>query len=166
MAVFKGYSRGLIVAIFSFFAFIIGLAAALKLSASVADYLRTKTDSDSYWLPILSFFLVFIAVLFIVKWGAALIKKAVSLVLLGWVDALGGIILYSLLYLMIYSVVLFYATKIGLVSIDTQQASKTYPFIAALAPTAIDGLGKIFPFFSDMFTQLTTFFDKAGNKGQ
>jgi len=42
MALFKGYTRGLIVAVFSFGAFLIGLAAALKLSAVVAQRLQDK----------------------------------------------------------------------------------------------------------------------------
>ncbi len=39
LAVIKGYQRGLIVGIFSFIAIIIGLAAAIKLSTVVADYI-------------------------------------------------------------------------------------------------------------------------------
>ena len=39
LAVFRGYQRGLIVGIFSFIAIIIGLAAAIKLSAVVAGYI-------------------------------------------------------------------------------------------------------------------------------
>jgi len=39
MAIIKGYQKGFIVAFFSIIAFIIGLAAALKLSAVVAEYL-------------------------------------------------------------------------------------------------------------------------------
>ena len=35
-ALFKGYTKGLVVAVFSFAAIIIGLAAALKLSSAVA----------------------------------------------------------------------------------------------------------------------------------
>jgi membrane protein required for colicin V production len=50
------------------------------------------------------------------------------------------------------------------VSLDTQQTSRTYPFIASIAPTAIDAMGSIIPFFKDMFTQLSNFFEQAGSK--
>ena len=39
LAIFKGYQRGLIVGLFSLVAVIIGLAAAMKLSAVVAKYI-------------------------------------------------------------------------------------------------------------------------------
>ena len=40
LAVIKGISRGFIVAVFSFFAIIIGVAAAMKLSYIVANWLQ------------------------------------------------------------------------------------------------------------------------------
>ena len=158
MAVIKGFSRGLIVAVFSLAAFIIGLAAALKLSAVMAVYLKTGLHVESKWLPILSFAIVFIGVVLLVRWGAALIKKTVSLVLLGWLDRLGGIVLYVLLYLMIYSVLLFYATQVHLVTPEAGAESSSYAFVKPWGPTVINGLGKIIPVFSNMFADLKDFF--------
>ena len=63
IAIFKGLSKGFIVGIFSLVAFIIGLAAALKFSAVVAAYLQGKGMEATKWLPVLSFFLVFIIVI-------------------------------------------------------------------------------------------------------
>jgi membrane protein required for colicin V production len=39
LALIKGYRQGLIVALFSLVAFVIGLAAAIKLSVVAADYI-------------------------------------------------------------------------------------------------------------------------------
>jgi membrane protein required for colicin V production len=164
MALFKGYTRGLIVAVFTFLAYIIGLAAALKLSAVVAVSLQEKTQVTSSWLPVISFAIVFIAVILLVRLLAKLIKKAVTLALLGWIDTLGGIVLYFLLYLFIYSVLLFYADKIGLLSAETKQASKTFEYIVPIGPTVINGIGKVLPFFRDMFDQLAHFFENISGK--
>lgn len=166
MAVFKGFTRGFIVAVFSLLAFIIGLAAALKLSATVAASLRSKMHLDGYWLPVLSFLIVFVAVVFIIRWGAALVKKAASIVFLGWVDKLAGVLLYALMYTMILSVILFFAAKIHLVSKETQLASKTYSYIEPCAPVVMSGLGKVIPFFSHMFTDLSRFFEGVSKKAQ
>lgn len=158
MAVIKGFSKGLIVAVFSLAAFIIGLAAALKLSAMLAGYLKSSMQVESKLLPILSFALVFIAVVLLVRLGAALLKKTVSLVLLGWLDKLGGIVLYFVLYLMIYSVILFFATQVHLVSTTMTAESKTYDFVMPWGPKVINGLGKVIPIFSNMFADLKAFF--------
>lgn len=164
LAIFKGYSRGLIVAIFSLFAFMIGLAAALKLSAVVAQKLGDKMNISGYFLPIISFAIVFIAVVFIVNMVARLIKKAVRLAFLGWVDSFGGILLYAVMYVMIYSVILFYATKINLISPEMQTTSITYSLVAPLGPAVIDWLGKLLPFFSNLFSDLSRFFEGVSHK--
>src|ERR1700733_10693407 len=109
IAVFKGLSKGLIVGIFSLLAFIIGLAAAVKLSAVVATYLQKNVVSATKWLPVLSFILVFIIVILLVGLGARLIKKTIDFAMLGWLDSLGGMILYIIIYTIIFSVVLFFA---------------------------------------------------------
>jgi membrane protein required for colicin V production len=164
IAVWKGYSKGFVVAIFSFFSIIIGLAAAVKLSAIVANWLGTATGITQKWLPILAFLVVIIAVALIVRLVAKMIETTVELALLGWVNKLLGILFFALLYVFIYSVVLFYSSKIGLISVQAIEQSKTYSFIQPLGPFVIDVFGKIIPIFKDLFEQLTAFFDEAGKK--
>jgi membrane protein required for colicin V production len=165
MAVFKGYSKGLIVAVFTLLAYIIGLVAALKLSATVAKSLESKTHVSSSWLPVLSFVIVFIAVILLVRLGASLIKKIASVALLGWVDTLAGILLYAFIYTFVYSVVLFYAANIHLISPETQAASKTFDIISPFGPKVIGWIGKLIPFFSHMFSDLSHFFQNVSSKG-
>ena len=164
MAVFKGISKGFIVAVFSLLAFIIGLAAALKLSAVVADHLREKMNVSGYWLPILAFLIVFVAVVFIVRFGAALVKKAVSIAFLGWADSLLGVLLYAVMYTMVFSVILFFATRIHLISADAQATSRTYAFIEPFGPKVMSLLGKAIPIFSHMFSDLSRFFEGVSKK--
>ncbi len=164
LAVFKGYSRGLVVALFSVLAFVVGLAAAIKLSAIVAVYLQRNVNMANRWLPILSFVLVFILVVFLVRFGAGLIEKTIKMAMLGWANRLGGIILYAVLYTILLSIVLFYANKMGLIKPATVQASSTYPFVSGLGPWSINGLGKAIPFFKGMFAQLETFFESVAHK--
>ncbi len=164
MAVFKGISKGFIVAVFSLLAFIIGLAAALKLSAVVATHLHKTMNVSGYWLPFLSFLIVFIAVVFIVRWAAALIKKVAGIFFLGWLDTLAGIVLYAVMYLMIYSVILFFATRLHLISAAAQASSQTYSFVEPFGPKVMSGLGKLIPFFSHLFSDLTRFFEGVHEK--
>ena len=53
-------------------------------------------------------------------------KPAIDLVLLGWLNKVGGIIFVAI-YLLVYSAVLFYATKMGIIKQDTINASKLMP---------------------------------------
>jgi membrane protein required for colicin V production len=164
IACIKGYQKGLVVAVFSVVAFIVGLAAALKLSAAVAGWLGTHANISAKWLPVLSFALVFFAVVLLVRWGAKLVEKTFQMALLGWVNRIGGMFFYVILYIIIFSIFLFYAEKLQLIKQESFIASQTWPYIQPWGPAVINGIGKAIPLFKDMFTELQTFFEAAANK--
>ena len=114
LAVIKGYQRGLIVGIIFFPCIIIGFAAAIKLSAVVAGYIGKAIKISDAWLPVISFAVVFIIVVLLVRLGANMIQKTVEISMLGWINRLGGILFYLAIYIIVYSVVLFYAEQIKL----------------------------------------------------
>lgn len=163
-AVFKGYQQGLIVALFSVLAFIIGIAAAMKLSVVVAGYIGKAVKVSDQWLPIISFIVVFMIVTFLIGWGARLIQKAVQLAMLGWVNRLGGILLYCVLCVLIISVIIFYADQVSLIKPEVKNASVTYSYIQPWGSIVMDGLGKIIPFFKGMFQDLQDFFGNMSHQ--
>lgn len=163
VAVFKGFSKGLVVGIFSFLAFIIGLAAALKLSIIVAHYFGSSSRISGKWLPVISFALVFIAVAFLVNICARIIKKTISLAMLGWLDKIGGILFYIIIYTIIFSVILFFAEKTFLIKPVTIADSSIHDYVAPWGPKVINNLGKIIPVFKDLFLQLQIFFENLGH---
>ena len=164
IAVIKGLRKGLVVAVFSIVAYIIGIAAALKLSAVVAVHLQKNITVSGKWLPFISFAIVFLVVVILVNWGGKLIEKTFEMVFLGWANKLAGVLLYLILYTIILSVLLFYAEKINLFEPATIQQSVTYPYIRPWAPKVIEGFGSIIPLFKDSFTQLEAFFQNLSDK--
>lgn len=166
VAVIKGMRKGLVVALFSIIAFIIGLAAALKLSAAVAIYLQKSVSVSDKWLPFISFGIVFVVVVILVNWAGKFIEKSFEMAFLGWANKLAGAALYVALYIIIFSVFLFYADKIHLLKPDTFQQSVTYPYIRPWAPAVLDNFGKIIPVFKDSFASLESFFEGVSDKMQ
>lgn len=164
LAVFKGIQRGFLLAVFSAVAFIIGLAAAVRLSAAVAGYLKDSVHVSARWLPVLAFVGVFLAVVLLIRGGARLLEAAMDLVMMGWLNKLAGVLLYAAIYTIILSVLLFYAVQVRIVSGNTLTSSVTYPFIRPWGPVVIDGFGKLVPLFRDMFAQLEDFFGRLHHK--
>lgn len=164
LAILKGFRNGLVVAIFSLLAFIIGLAAALKLSAVVADYLGDNTNISQRWLPVLAFAIVFFIVIFLVRLGAKALEGGLKMAMLGWLNKLGGILFYVLLYLFIFSIILFYAQQLNIIKPESVETSTTYPVIYPMAQIVMDGLGSLLPFFKDMFAELENFFGELSKK--
>ncbi|MEP7280201.1 MAG: CvpA family protein [Bacteroidota bacterium] len=166
IAVFKGYSRGLIVAVFSVLALVIGLAAAMKLSVVTAVRLKDAVHVAAKWLPVIAFAVVFLLVVLLVRLGARAIEKTAEFALLGWANKLGGILVYMVLYTVVLSVLLFYAEKAAILAPNTITSSKTYGFIKPWGPAAINAIGNMLPFFKDMFHQLEDFFAGLSAKMQ
>jgi membrane protein required for colicin V production len=164
LSILRGLRHGFIIAVVSAAAWIIGIAAAIKLSAVVAAYGKAQTHLPPRWLPVLAFLLVFAAVVLGLHAIAKLIEKAVDLALMGWLNKLLGVLLYAFLYITTLSVLLFYAVQIHLISAHTLSSSVTYPYIRPWGRVIIDGFGKFVPWFEGMFAQLEDFFGQIGNK--
>ena len=159
LAIFKGYKRGLVVGLFSLVAVIIGLAAAMKLSTVAAGYIGQAIKVSDQWMPIISFAIVFIIVVLLIRLGANLIEKTVEIAMLGWLNKIGGIVLYAVIYIIVFSVLLFYAGQMKLLQTATIEQSVTYSFVQPWGPKAINGIGAVVPIFRDMFGDLEHFFD-------
>lgn len=164
LAVIKGFQRGLIIGVFSLVAVIIGLAAAIKLSIVVAGYVDKAVSVSDEWLPVISFAIVFIAVVLLIRLGANAIERTVEIVMLGWVNRFGGILLYAAIYIVVFSVLLFYAEQVGLIRSETIEKSVTYTFVQPWGPKVIDSIGKIIPVFKGMFSDLELFFENVSKK--
>ncbi len=164
LSIFKGYSKGLVLGIFSVIAIFIGLAAALKLSVVVANYLKGDNDSSSKWIPVISFIIVLVIVMLIVGLVSRVIKQTIQFAMLGWLDGLLGVFLYIVLNTIIFSVLLFYAQKMLILQPAVIADSVTYPYVAPWGPKLINNLGSILPVFKNMFLELERFFEGIAAK--
>jgi membrane protein required for colicin V production len=90
---------------------------------------------------------------------ASILESTVELAMMGWANRIGGVILYTILYMFTLSVLLFFVQKVKLISDETVAHSITWPVLQPLGPWVIDGFGKLIPAFKNMFTELSNFFD-------
>jgi membrane protein required for colicin V production len=164
LAIIKGWQKGLIVGLFSLVAIFIGLAAAIKLSAVVANYIGRNVRISKQWLPIISFAIVFLIVVLLVRLGAKAIQKFAESIMLGLFNRLGGVLLYAAIYTIVFSVLLFYAEQVRLVKPETKEKSVTYEFVQPWGPKAMNAMGAVIPIFKDMFTDLQEFFGNVAKK--
>ena len=162
-AIYRGFTRGLIVAVFSLVAFVLGLAAALKLSAVLAAYLA-ESGMEGRWWPVLCFILIFMAVVVLVRLGAAALEKVVQWSMLGWINRLGGILLYAAVFALGYSVLLWLANQLYWLSPEVKLQSVVYPYIEHLGPKVIEQMGRVLPVFRDVFAELEAFFEHAARQ--
>jgi membrane protein required for colicin V production len=160
LAIVQGWRKGLILGFFSLVCGLIGLAAAVKLSAVLATHMKSNLHLSSRWLPVIAFVLVFVMVILLIRWAGSLLEKLVRLVLLEWLNKLGGILLFLILYMSVYSIILFYGTKTQVISKRAIEDSHFYSLIAPFGPSVIRFITGFIPYGKDMFIALEGFFDK------
>ncbi|MGB4884196.1 MAG: CvpA family protein [Ferruginibacter sp.] len=158
--IIKGYRKGLIIALFSIISFIAGIAAALKFSAVASEKLAVQLPSLGKWLPFFSFMLVFIVVIIAINIGTKMLQTVVETLMLGWLNRIGGIVFYVMIYCILFSVFLFYGTQMHLINQSYIENSQSYSKLYPLAPMIIDGIGEVIPLFKGAFSQLQNFFQK------
>jgi membrane protein required for colicin V production len=98
-------------------------------------------------------------VVLLIRLGAKAIEKTVEMAMLGWINKLSGVLLFTALYVLIFSVLIFYADQLGFISEETKKQSISYSYIQPLGPEIMNGLGSVIPIFKDMFKELEEFFD-------
>ncbi len=160
LAVFKGIRNGLVMAIFSFLALLLGLLAALKLSATTSVWLVGTVQVASKWLPVLAFLLVFVVVVILVNLIGKVFESTAEWAFLGWANKAGGIIFYSIIYFLFWSVLLFYLDKLSLIRPDAMESSVTYPIIAPWGPQAVEWIATVLPVFRDIFAEIGSFLEQ------
>jgi len=158
LAIVRGWTKGLILGLFSMVCGLMGLAAAVKLSAVLATHMKDDLHMSSQWLPVIAFILVFVLVILVIQWSGRLLESLVKMVLLEWLNKLGGIGLFIILYLSIYSIILFYGTQTQIICKQAVNDSHFYSLVAPLGPQVIRFITGFIPFGQDMFAALEGFF--------
>jgi len=161
----QGFRKGFIMALFSFAALFIGWAAAMKCSAIAAVWLSQTFGMPSKWWPILAFVAVLLLVSALVRNVGRLLEKTAEDVMLGPLNRMAGFVVFASLYLMLYSILLYYMGELGLISSEVRKASSTFGVISGWAPAAMAALGKFIPFLGDVFQELQRFFDGLPAQG-
>lgn len=158
---FKGYKKGIVQVLFSAVAMIAATLGALKLSGKISGYFFQKDSDISPWLPVLSFILVFSAILFLVFLISKTIDSSLKKIRLGWLNRLAGMALYILMISFVFSTVLWIGDKVNLIKPETKSASLTYPFIAPIAPKGFELFGTVLPFVKSSYAEMEALFDKV-----
>jgi membrane protein required for colicin V production len=164
LACFQGMKKGLVRSLLSFVAVFIGLAAAMKLSSTVAAYLTEAGWENRIWLPFVSFVLVMAVVFIGIQWLGKLLEKTAEVLLLGWINKLGGILIYLFAYGLLFSVMLHYGKQLHLISEATIKASHFYSYIGPLAEDVFLWIGKIIPWLKSAVSEWEGYLNSPTNK--
>jgi membrane protein required for colicin V production len=160
----RGYMKGFVIAAFSVLAILLGIICALKLSHTLAAWLLEKGIITSGWGQLISYIILFIGVVLLVRLVAKALEATLKLVLLGFVNKLTGGILYAFLGAVVWSTLLWICNQMHIIAPETIAASKTYTWFTPLAPWFFEQVGRRWPFAKNIFGDLQHFFNSVNQK--
>ena len=134
IAILQGYRHGLIKAIISFFSLFIGLVVAFQFAGYISNLLKEHTKIGSQWLPFIAFLVVLIGVMILLKMITGILQQSAEWLMLGWLNKLLGMILYTLIYGTILSAVLYFMILLGVVEKASIKDSFSFSYLESWWP--------------------------------
>jgi membrane protein required for colicin V production len=143
---YKGFTKGLIVEAATIVAFSLGVWGGIHFSDFLARKLREWFGWQSPYLPLISFALVFLAIIVLIYFIAKLIQKAAEGAALSAVNKIGGAVFGALKFAMVMSIIIFMLDAVEesypVLSLKTKEDSLLYIPVGKIAPTVIPALNK------------------------
>ena len=141
---YKGFTKGLIIEMASLASLILAIYGGIKFSDYILDLLVKKFGWETEFLPIISFVLVFIAILIVVFALAKLLEKILKMSALGPVNKVLGAVFGTLKFGLIVSVVLVIINtvdqKVQIVSNEVKEKSLLYHPVLKMSVTLMPAL--------------------------
>ena len=161
IAFYRGWKKGLLWAITSMAAVILGSLISLKMSHVLAAYLTDNNIINSQYTLIASYAIIFIAVILVLRTGIKFVEKILDKIFLGWINNLSGALLYVLFSIFILSSILLMGNKVGIWTEESITESNLYPIVEPVANWGFDQGSKATPFLKDLFDGVNEHLDKV-----
>lgn len=156
VGVVRGYRRGLVLEVVSLLAFVLGVVGGLSLLSAAVPLVRHYVGEAFGLLPVVSFLLVLVLIMWGVHLLGGLVKTAVHLTPLGVLDNLLGSAAGALKWLLGLSLLLHGLNLSGvrLLSPGVAAGSQVLPLVQAATPLALHLTGYVLPFASGLLARL------------
>lgn len=153
-AAFRGWQKGILWAVFSVLALIVALFVSLKLSHYLAQILFQKQLLTGSYTLLISFILLFATSILLIRLVVKWIEKILDKIALGWINRLSGALLYMGIAAMVISTLLWLGSNSKLLGPDVSSQSRTYAYLAPIAPGTIEFVSTYTPLLGDLYSDV------------
>ncbi len=157
IGIWQGFKKGIIETLFGVAALFIGILVSVKLSHDTSVFLRETFGWQTHLLPFISLILLLIGTILIIRFVSRLIEKIAQELYLGFFNKLLGALLWCLVLSVVFSVIIWFFNEMHVLTEEMKLSSKSYLYVARLAPDTFDFLGDMLPYFSGVFESLRKF---------
>jgi membrane protein required for colicin V production len=152
--IYKGLSKGLLASVLILLGYVLAMILAVQWGSQLSGYLTDLSGKPSIWMPAVSFLIIFLGVILFVRVLIALVNKGADAMMLGWLNKLGGVFFYVLLYTLILIVLFYWLSYIPSLKEDYLKDSFCFRMLHDKMPTLIQAGGKVWPALQTAFSEM------------
>lgn len=150
---YRGYQKGLLMAIVSFVALIAGLIGAIAWTPALMTHLSERSDLSSEILSVLAFLAIFIGIIIALNIAGRFIKMVIDLTPIGAIDGLVGALLGMLKWALGISIILWIMDKAQL-GLPEDEHSALLTNVRQVAPYVFEQLVAWSPYFEELLANI------------
>lgn len=151
---YSGYKQGFLMELITLAAIFLGVLGGFKLMGEGMIFLQEKFNADKDTLPYISFVVIFVIIVVLVRLLGKMVKGSIDKSFLGTIDqTMGGALgVFKTLFMLSIIIWIMDSLKLSPKS-EWTEGSWLYPFTAHLAPKMVSWIGGFLPAFKDIFRQ-------------
>jgi len=159
LAFIRGWKKGLLWAVASFVAVVLGSLVSLKLAHKLSEYIQEQNIINSQYTLIVSYILLFLIVMLGLRFLIKFVENVLQGMMLGWTNKLSGGILYIFFSAFVLSSMFWITNKLDVISPETKAESMLYETIEPLAPMGLEIGGEVLPVLKDLYNEVSNYLD-------
>lgn len=155
---YRGYQKGLLMELISLSSIFLAIIVSMRFMPLVSGMLGKFLPQLEGFIPIISFVIVFVAVLVLLNILGKSVKKVLDLTLLGSLDDILGLVVgLGKVSLVLSFIIWSYNNLLGEMPTEWTTKSVLFPYIQKLAPFLIENLAFLFPYMENIKDKIQNF---------
>lgn len=162
----RGFNQGIISTVFNILAYVFGIVLAFKMTPTATNILEKLFNSDNPMMYVAAFVVNVVFIMFIVRQAARGFEGILRSLYLNVINqAIGGAIM-GLVSVLIFSILVWFGDKAGMIGEQTISESRTYPFLIEMPGKAKVMAERFKPFLLDTWDTSIKWMDQLENYGE
>jgi len=161
----QGYSRGIISTVFNLALYVFGFVLAFKMAPVTTTMLQSMFHSENPTMFLAGFLVNLLTLMLIVRQAARGLEGAMRMAYLGIINQVAGGVVMGAFLVVVYSVLVWFGTKVQFVNEATIVESRTYSFLEPLPTKAKDFAVRMKPFALDIWGTSMNWMDRLDQYG-
>lgn len=162
----KGFNQGIISTVFNVLAYVFGIVLAFKMTPTATNILSKLFHSENPMMFMAAFVVNVVFLMFVIRQAAKAFEGVLRTLYLNVINqAMGGAIM-GMLSVLIFSILVWFGDKAGMITPQTIAESKTYPYLKEMPGKARVAAESLKPFLVDTWETSVTWMNRLEQYGE